>query len=261
MIRVRQGIGLNLDIAEPPREHRRSRQRPRGSAWDLHRDTGLIRTHGKLMNQNSDDIRNGYDQVAREYADRFDGELQHKPLDRELLSRFAAEVRGKGKVYDLGCGHGETTASLRELGVDARGLDLSAKLLEQAALRYPGVEFEQGNMLALPCPDEFLAGAVGFYSIVHFSVEDLRVVFTEIHRALRPGGRLLLSYHIGQETLRVTEFLGRDVTLDFSFFDPELVSAQLTASGFSSVETIEREPYPDVEYPSRRAYVFASKTR
>jgi hypothetical protein len=25
------------------------------------------------------------------------------------------------------------------------------------------------------------------------------------------------------------------------------------------VEVIERDPYPDVEYPSRRAYVFASK--
>jgi hypothetical protein len=37
-------------------------------------------------------------------VDRFAGELAHKPLDRELLDHFASEVRGRGKVYDLGLG-------------------------------------------------------------------------------------------------------------------------------------------------------------
>ena len=56
------------------------------------------------MKQASDHIRACYDAVAREYAEKFAGELAHKPLDRELLTRFANEVRGRGEVYDLGCG-------------------------------------------------------------------------------------------------------------------------------------------------------------
>ncbi|HVM61780.1 MAG TPA: hypothetical protein VMV72_13040 [Verrucomicrobiae bacterium] len=40
------------------------------------------------------DFRTSYDQVADEYARRIFDELQHKPLDRQLLDRFAASVRG-----------------------------------------------------------------------------------------------------------------------------------------------------------------------
>ncbi len=35
-------------------------------------------------------IRESYDRIADEYARRLFEELQRKPLDRELLSRFAA---------------------------------------------------------------------------------------------------------------------------------------------------------------------------
>jgi trans-aconitate methyltransferase len=59
------------------------------------------------MEQTSRHIRACYDAVAREYAERFAGELAHKPLDRELLNRFASVVRGRGDVYDLGCGPGQ----------------------------------------------------------------------------------------------------------------------------------------------------------
>ena len=33
----------------------------------------------------------------------------------------------------------------------------------------------------------------------------------------------------------------------------------LEVAGFTIEEVVEREPYPDVEYPSRRAYIFARK--
>lgn len=42
-------------------------------------------------------------------------------------------------------------------------------------------------------------------------------------------------------------------------FDTASISRILRKSGFERIETIEREPYPDVEYQSRRAYVFATK--
>jgi len=80
-----------------------------------------------------------------------------------------------------------------------------------------------------------------------------------MHRVLRPGGRLLLAFHAGEGTVRVEEFLGQPVTLDFYYFRTADVVDELAAAGFAEVDVIERDPYPDVEYPSRRAYVFASK--
>src|SRR6516164_8204468 len=109
------------------------------------------------MKQTSDHVRACYDAVSREYTARFAGELAHKPLDRELLSRFASEVIGRGEVYDLGCGPGQTTAFLHSQGVAVRGLDLAPQLLDEARQRHPVIRFEQGNMLALPLPDAALA--------------------------------------------------------------------------------------------------------
>jgi SAM-dependent methyltransferase len=211
------------------------------------------------MEQNTDYLRACYDAVAREYAERFADELWHKPLDRELLTRFADDVRGRGMVYDLGCGPGQTTAFLHGFGVEVRGLDLSPELVREARERNPGVVFEQGDMLALPILDAALAGVTAFYAIVHFSKDDLQRAFTEMHRALQPGGRLLLAFHIGEGSIHVEEFLGRPVEVDFMFFTPTRIAADLIKAGFVVDKVVERDPYPNVEYPSRRAYLFAHR--
>jgi SAM-dependent methyltransferase len=211
------------------------------------------------MEQTSLHVRDCYDAVAREYAERFASELAHKPLDRELLDRFASEVRGRGDVYDLGCGPGQTTAFLHDRGVSVRGLDISEGLLREARQRYPGLRFEPGDMLALPLADASLAGVVAFYAIVHLSPDALRRALAEMHRVLRPGGRLLLAFHVGEAPVHVDEFLGRPVALDFMFFTLQFITGELGRAGFVAVEVIERDPYPDVEYPSRRAYLFARK--
>jgi SAM-dependent methyltransferase len=204
-------------------------------------------------------VRTCYDAVAREYADRFAGELRHKPLDRELLSRFTTEIHGHEEVCDLGCGPGQTTAYLHSCGVRVCGLDVSAELLREATRLHPGVAFEPGDMLALPRADGTVAGVVAFYAIVHFSPAQLRRALAEMYRVLRPGGRLLLAFHAGVGAVHVEGFLGRPVALDFFYFSPAVIADELAGAGFARVNVIERDPYPDVEYPSRRGYVFASK--
>lgn len=212
-----------------------------------------------MTEQPTDYIRACYDAVAREYANRYGGELAHKPLDREVLASFALAVRTRGEVCDLGCGPGQTTAYLHGCGVRVCGLDLSPELLREASRLHPDVPFALGNMLALPRTDGSLAGVVAFYAIVHFSPDQLRQALAEMQRVLQPGGRLLLAFHIGAGSLHVAEFLGRPVALDFAFFQPTAVVEELAGVGFVGMEVSERAPYPDVEYPSRRAYVFAQK--
>jgi ubiquinone/menaquinone biosynthesis C-methylase UbiE len=114
-------------------------------------------------------------------------------------------------------------------------------------------------MLALPSRDACVAGIVAFYAIVHFSPPQLLRAFAEMQRVLAPGGQLLLAFHAGDEIVHVQEFLGRTVSLDFSFFVPEVISTYLTEIGFEAIDVVEREPYPEVEYPSRRAYLLAHK--
>ncbi len=64
-----------------------------------------------------DDLRASYARVAHEYARRIADELEHRPLDRQLLDRFAEEVRGLGPAWVLGCGPGHVASSLQDRGV------------------------------------------------------------------------------------------------------------------------------------------------
>ena len=206
------------------------------------------------------DCQTSYDQVADEYARRLFGELQHKPLDRALLDRFAASAReAAGLVCDMGCGPGQVARYLHERGVRVCGVDLSATMVELARRLTPGVEFQQGDMMALDVPDATWSGIVAFYSIIHIPRGSLTRALGELRRVLRPGGPLLLAFHVGEETIHLEEWWDRKVCVDFFFLQPAEVADALRAAGFELEETIEREPYPEVEHPSRRAYVFARK--
>jgi SAM-dependent methyltransferase len=209
----------------------------------------------------TDPIRDNYDRIAGEYARRIYGELTHKPLDRQLLDRFAAATAGPGQVCDMGCGPGHVARYLHDAGARAFGLDVSPAMIEQARQLNPGMEFRQGNMLALDLESDALAGITAFYATVNLPSALLPGVFREMHRVLEPGGLLLLAFHIGEETRHVTDMWGCAVTLDFYFFPPAEIRRLLAEAGFTIEETIERDPYPEVEHQSRRAYIFARKPR
>ena len=83
--------------------------------------------------------------------------------------------------------------------------------------------------------------------------------FLELWRVLQTNGLLLLSFHSGNERIHLDEWWGQKVCVDFFFLDPVIISRQLHEAGFEVEETIERDPYPEVEHQSRRAYIFARK--
>jgi SAM-dependent methyltransferase len=204
-------------------------------------------------------IRESYDRLAEEYARRIADELRHKPLDRELLDRFAKQTKGRGEVCDMGCGPGHVARYLRDAGASVFGLDLSPGMLKQARKLNPDIPFREGNMLALDIPDGTLAGVAAFYAVVNIPKPTLPLVFREIQRVLQPGGLLLLAFHTGNEVLHEDELWGQKISMDFLLLPPSEIKLDLDAAGFTIEEVVEREPYPDVEYPSRRAYIFARK--
>jgi SAM-dependent methyltransferase len=207
------------------------------------------------MGNDAETVRASYDRIAAAYACHYADELMHKPLDRELLSRFAAEVEGRGDVCDMGCGPGHVARYLRSAGVvNVFGVDLSPQMVEQARRLNPD-SFQVANMMALDLRDASLACA-----IVNIPEKLLPTVFGEMWRVLKPGGRLLLSFHIGNETVRPNELLGQPISMDFFFFQPAKMTNRIKAAGFAIQDVVERGPYgPEVEYQSRRAYIFAAK--
>jgi len=212
------------------------------------------------MSHDSDnlaDTRATYDRVAEEYAARIAGELAGKPLDRALLACLVEQVGGLGIIADIGCGPGHVAAYVHELGARVVGVDLSPEMVAIARQRSPAI---RGSMLALAAPDASWGGIVALNSIIHLPPEERPQALAEFHRVLRPGGLLVLAFHIGDEQRHVDEWWGQEVSLDTWFLQPREIESLLREAGFTVEMSLVRQPYaPDIEHQSQRAYIFARK--
>lgn len=212
------------------------------------------------MNQTPNQTQKSYDSVAADYAEHFRDEMRKKPFDRKMLEWLNEKVADLGTICDLGCGPGMIAGYLSEKGASVCGIDLSAKMVEQARRLNSHIRFEQGDVLDLKnVEDDSFGGAAAFYSIIHVPPERVVDALREIRRVLVPGGVLLLTFHIGNETRHLDEWFEQEVNLDFYFFERERMKNLLIEAGFRLEEAIERDPYPEVEVQTRRAYVFARK--
>ena len=106
-------------------------------------------------------------------------------------------------------------------------------------------------MMAIDAEPGTYAGLTAFYAIVHLTPKELPAAFRELLRVLRPGGPLLLSFHLGAERVHVAELLQQQVDLDFTFFARAVVERALEEAGFTVAATLERAPYTAVEHPTR----------
>ena len=211
----------------------------------------------------------GYEEVADEYVRRIYEELAHKPLDRKLLDAFAEEIKADSAgnyfepspVLDVGCGPGHVALYLQKRGVEVEGLDLTYGMLAHARRLNPEIRLVQGDLTALPYPDGTWAGIVAFYSLIHVPREEMVAALGGLHRALRDGGILFMAFHVGDGDLHVEDLWGHAVSLDFFLFSSREMEGYLRAAGFTIAKVTERDPYPDVEYPSRRSYILSRKMR
>jgi len=205
------------------------------------------------------DTQASYDAVAPEYAERFKDEMDDKPFDRDCLDRLAREVGELGPICDLGCGPGQIARYLHRQGVKTLGVDLSAKMVEEARRLNPDIHFHQGNMLSLPDEDNSWGGVAAFYCIIHIPRDLIVDALQEMKRVLKPGGVLLVTFHIGTESKHADEWWGKTVNLDAAYYLPIEMEGWLKQAGYELEETMVREPNPEVEVATQRAYLFAQK--
>src|SRR5262245_38061306 len=149
--------------------------------------------------QDTDRVRATYDAVATRYAEAMVNELDERPIERGLLDeviRASHGSGGKGTIADIGCGPGHVTHYLAERGAEVLGIDLSPAMIDVARVRFPGLAFRVGSMLAIDAKDASWSGAVALYSIIHSSPDERRVAARELARVLRSDSPLLVSFHV-----------------------------------------------------------------
>ena len=109
-----------------------------------------------------------------------------------------------GRVLEVGVGTG-LNLPLYSADAPVVGIDPAWPMLVRAAQRQRlGQHLVQADVQALPFPDETFDWVVG--TLVFCSVPDVVQGLTEVHRVLRPGGRVRLLEHVRGHT-RLTRFL------------------------------------------------------
>ena len=205
--------------------------------------------------------RSAYDTVAASYADQLAGHLAQQPFDRAVLAAYAELVHAAAdgitpRVTEVGCGPGRITAHLAGLGLCASGIDLSPAMVDEARRRHPGIGFTVGSMTALDLPERQLDGIVAWYSVIHVPPAEHRAVYAGFHRALKPGGHLLLAFQVGDERREITEAYGHSgLCCDAYRLAPDRVEEDLAASGFAHVARLTRAPVGPEKQP--QAYLIA----
>ncbi len=125
---------------------------------------------------------------------------ERSDAETDLISSLGPVNEGD-RVLDLACGHGRIANRLAERGASVTGLDVSSHFLELArrgaAERAATVEYVLGDMTDLPWSNEFDRVVSWFTSFGYLDDAGNRRVLEEIHRSLRPGGRVLLDLNQG----------------------------------------------------------------
>ena len=141
---------------------------------------------------------------AQEYLELYRHRSPEQGLSQVQQMRSTGLLPDHGRVLDLCCGAGRHLLPMREIGLNAVGLDLSMHLLRAGELRGIAV---QADALRIPFADESFDTVTNLFSSFGYFPDDAahHGVLAEIRRVLRPGGRLVLDHMNAEVVIRDLE--------------------------------------------------------
>jgi ArsR family transcriptional regulator len=177
-------------------------------------------------------------QWDRMRAELFGGRTELLPLLGLLDSDW--------RVADLGCGTGQFSQQLAPFVKQVIAVDASAAMLRSARTRLGGVdnvEIRRGELEALPIDDGSLDAA--FLVLVLPYVAEPDQVIREAARALKPGGRLLVTDLMPHERAEYRQALGHQ----WQGFDEAQLLGWLSNAGLTSGRYRALAPEPSAKGP------------
>lgn len=148
-------------------------------------------------------------------------------------------------VAELGCGTGPNLVDLAPCATRVIGIDREARMLDAARRRthdLPNVDLRLGGLEDLPLADREIDLALCVLVLHH--VADLERAFTEMARALRPGGRVAITDMRRHNRTAYRDSMGHA----HLGFDPEDLQAVLPP-GLEILRYAPLRPDPEMQGP------------
>lgn len=192
--------------------------------------------------------------LAAAYASTYYGEHESKftglaeafidSCRRSRARRLAANLSPGARVLDLGCGCGGFLAALHAHGnYDLHGIELDGGSARRAA-KHPEIHLKVGTLEAGDFPDASLDLVTLFHVFEHLT--EPRATLELIHRALKPGGRVVMSFP-NIASMQARMFRGHWLHLDpprhLFLFPPTAFARVMATAGFA----VERRRFFSIE--------------
>ncbi len=151
---------------------------------------------------------------------------------------------GDGLILEGGCGTGENVMSLKKAGFQVIGLDFAEDTVKWLHDNVPELNINRGDVRSLPYKNDHFAGYWSLGVIEHFQ-EGYSKIVSEMHRTIKKGGYLFLSFPYMSPLRKLKATLGRyeecqsnDAVSEFYeyFLNSEMVIASLQKTGFEMVK-------------------------
>jgi SAM-dependent methyltransferase len=146
------------------------------------------------------------------------------------------------RVVDVGCGDGDFVELLREQGVEAFGVDSDPIAIQHVRERQiPVVEADVVTYLESAEPDS-LDGVFSAHLVEHLPYQAVYALIHHAHRALKPGGRIVLTTPNARALVSHLEMYWMHFG-HVAFYHPRLLCFFLHRVGFQN-ETWGENPAP-----------------
>ena len=201
-------------------------------------------------------VERGYDCCAAAYDEARTEEAE------PALARLMDRLDDGAVVLDVGCGAGVPVARELVRRFIVTGVDISGEMVDRARVNVPEGTFIHGDIMSVDfLPSQFDA-VMAFYSVFHLPREEHEELFRRIHRWLKPGGYLMATVSLWNESgYTEDDFFG--VEMYWSNYGLEEYQDILERLGFDllKVTTVghgyhERHQTPEERHP----LIFARKS-
>ena len=186
----------------------------------------------------------GWETVSRGYEEHLAG-ITSQSVNAVL---DAAGVTNGMQVLDVCCGPGMLAAAAIARSARASGIDFSTEAIKIASANVPDAEFHEGDAQSLPFTDNTFDAVICGFGIIH--VPEPKQALSEMHRVLKPGGRVAVSVWEAPNQKNGFGLLfgsikaNADMDVDlphgpdfFQFSDPERLTRALSEVGFLKPST------------------------
>lgn len=178
--------------------------------------------------------RGSYDAIAREWdASR----ASFHGSERRYLDVMLQGLAAPARILDMGCGTGRPMSEyVLSHGHRVTGVDQSQELLSLARTRFPDGEWIRSRIEDFRVDVDrsgSFDGVMAWDSLFHIERERHGSILAKLHRALVPGGRLMLTAGGSANPPFTDTMFGREFFYDSH--SPERLAELLCALGFEMV--------------------------